>query len=193
MPESYLEHILIKQLIRGDASAFDKIYDRYNERVYAFSLSNLRNREDAEGVVQEVFLNLWKDRIKLKEIRNLDAWLFTISFNIIRKRFRKLAREKKVLSQLGNQELEDTTSLTETEYNDLLDKAEEIIQKLPPRQKNIYVLSKKSGLSNREISEKLHISKKTVENNLSKAKAFLKKAFVDESLLTIMFFWLFLR
>ena len=62
----------------------------YNEKIYAFSLVNLKNKQDAEGVVQEVFLHLWKDRARLKDVKNLDAWVFRLSFNVIRRRFRYL-------------------------------------------------------------------------------------------------------
>ncbi|MBL7113569.1 MAG: RNA polymerase sigma-70 factor [Bacteroidales bacterium] len=188
MLEAKNEHILIKNLMKGDATAFDEIYERYHLRVYSFSLRNLKRREDAEGVVQEVFFNLWKDRKKLKEIKDLDAWIFTVCFNLIRKHFRKISREQKYLTQLGNtKDMEDINTISEIEYNDLLVEAEKIIDHLPPRQKHIFLLSKRTGLSNSEISQKLNISKKTVENHLSSAKTFLKKAFIDESLLSILF------
>lgn len=194
MLEAKNEHILIKNLMKGDATAFDEIYERYHLRVYSFSLRNLKRREDAEGVVQEVFFNLWKDRKKLKEIKDLDAWIFTVCFNLIRKHFRKISREQKYLTQLGNtKDMEDINTISEIEYNDLLVEAEKIIDHLPPRQKHIFLLSKRTGLSNSEISQKLNISKKTVENHLSSAKTFLKKAFIDESLLSILFFWFFIK
>lgn len=194
MPETNKEHNLIKNLIKGDAYSFDEIYELYNKRVYAFSFRNLKNKEDAEGVVQEVFLNLWKDRIKLKELKNLDAWIFTISFNVIRRHFRKLTRERKYLEKFKETTLtNDSSTITEVEYHDLLEKAEKIVEKLPPRQKTIYMLSKKEGLSNTEISRKLNITKKTVENYLTYAKAFIKKKLVNERLLTLLFFWLFIK
>ncbi len=194
MPETNKEHNLIKNLIKGDAHSFDEIYELYNKRVYAFSFRNLKNKEDAEGVVQEVFLNLWKDRIKLKELKSLDAWIFTISFNVIRRHFRKLTRERKHLEKFKETTLtNDSSTITEVEYHDLLEKAEKIVEKLPPRQKTIYMLSKKEGLSNTEISKKLNITKKTVENYLTYAKAFIKKKLVNERLLTLLFFWLFIK
>jgi len=194
VPETNHEHKLIKSLIKGDAYSFDEIFEKYNKKVYAFSFHNLKNKQDAEGVVQEVFLNLWKDRAKLKEIQNLDAWIFSVSFNVIRKHFRKLAREIKHLGKFEETtQHHDYSTITDVEYNDLLEKAEKIIERLPLRQKTIYLLSKREGLSNTEISSKLNIKRKTVENYLANAKAFLKKAFVDERLLTILFFWLFIR
>ncbi len=194
MSETNDEHKLIKNVIKGDAFSFDEIFERFNDKVYAFSISNLKNKQDAEEVVQEVFYNLWKDRAKLKELKSLDAWIFAISFNIIRKHFRKLARDRKLFENFSETKLsQDNSTATEVEYNDLLEKAENIIEKLPTRQKNVYLLSKRQGLSNTEISTKLNITKKTVENHLTTAKAFLKRALVDERLLSILFFWLFIK
>jgi RNA polymerase sigma factor (sigma-70 family) len=185
---------LIQRLIGGDASAFDIIFEKYNKRVYFFSISNLKNREDAEGVVQEVFYNLWKERAKLKVVKSLDAWIFTISFNIIRNHFRKFVRERKTLKNLTEiTSTYDTSSATVVEYSDMLEKAEEIIDRLPLRQKTIYILSQREGLSNTEISSQLNITNKTVQNYLTRAKATLKTALVDEQLLTLLFFWLFLK
>ena len=188
------EHKLIRDIIKGDAHSFDKIFNKYNAKVYAFSLRNLKNKEDAEGVVQDVFLSLWKDRARLREIRNLEAWIFTICFNTIRKHFRKLIREKNHLQQFTESALrDDNSTATEIEYNDLLEKAEKIIDQLPGHQKTIFLLSKREGLSNAEISNKLNITKKTVENHLTKAKSFIKKSLVDKGLLSLLFFWLFIK
>lgn len=185
---------LIKDLIRGDAHSFDELFNRFNEKVYAFSFSSLKNKQDAEEVVQDVFYNLWKDRAKLKDLNSLDAWIFTISFNIIRKHFRKIARERVFLQNFSEiQSPNDNFSATEVEYADLLERADKIINKLPARKKSIYILSKQEGLSNAEISKKLNIEKKTVENHLTTAKAFIKKALEDERLLSTLFFWFFLR
>ena len=85
MSEEKLELQLINRLLESDGYAFDKIFNRYNVKVYAFALRNLRNKEEAEGVVQDVFMCLWNDREKLKDVRDLDAWVFTITFNIIQK------------------------------------------------------------------------------------------------------------
>ena len=194
MPIENDEHNLIQNLVKGDALSFDQIFSKYNKKVYAFSLRNLKNKEDAESVVQVVFINLWTDRDKLKEIKNLDAWIFMICFNTIRKHFRQLIREKKHLQKFAAYSLEDdNTTVTETEYNDLLESAEKIIDQLPDRQKTIFFLSKKEGLSNDEISARLNITKKTVENYLTNAKSFIKKALVDEGLLSLLFYWLFIK
>lgn len=188
------EHKLIQDFIKGDAFSFDEIFRIYNKKVYAFSLRNLKNKADAEGIVQEVFVNLWKDRDRLKDMKNLEGWIFAICFNIIRKHFRKMMREKQHLQKFADiTSLYDNSTVTEVEYHDLLEKAEMIIEKLPDRQKTIFLLSKKDGLSNSEIAGKLNITKKTVENHLTNAKSFIKKTLVDDGLLSLLFFWLFIK
>lgn len=188
------ENKLIQKLIGGDASAFDIIFEKYNKKVYSFSISNLKNKEDAEGVVQEVFYCLWNERAKLKVVKSLDAWIFTISFNLIRKHFRKLVRERKTLRNFSEiTSSYDTSTDTEVEYSDMLEKVEKIIDRLPLRQKTIFILSQRDGLSNKEISSQLNITNKTVENYLTRAKATLKTAMVDGQLLSLLFFWLFIK
>lgn len=191
MPE---EKEILKRFKKGDPEAFDQIFEKYYRKVYAFSLSNFRNKEDAEEAVQDVFYNLWKDKAKLKELHDLEAWIFSICLNIIRKHFRKLAIEKKHLKSFTENYLDsDYSTDSEVEYQDLVEKTDQIIQKLPPRQKTIFQLSRLESMSNLEISTKLNISVRTVDNQLSRAKAFIKEGLLDGSLLSLLYFCLFVN
>ncbi len=190
MPE---EKNILKRFKEGDPDAFDKIFEKYYRKVYAFSLNNFRNKEDAEEAVQDVFYILWKDRAKLKELKDLEAWIFSLCLNIIRKHFRKLAIEKKHLKVfIENSQDGNYSTDTEVEYRNLLEKTEKIIEKLPPRQKTIFQLSKKESMSNLEISTKLKISVRTVDNQLSRANSFVRKALIDGSILSLLYFCLFI-
>lgn len=184
---------LLKRLREGDPEAFDQIFEKYYRKVYAFSLSNFKNKENAEGAVQDVFYNLWKDREKLKDLKDIEAWIFSICLNIIRKHFRKLAVERKHLKVLTDGYTDsDYSTANEVEYRDLLEKTDKIIEKLPPRQKTIFQLSRKESMSNLEISEELSISIRTVDNQLTRAKTFIRKALNDGSLLALLYSFLFI-
>ena len=190
MPE---EKNILKRFKDGDPDAFDQIFEKYYRNVYAFSLNNFRNKEDAEEAVQDVFYILWKDRAKLKELKDLEAWIFSLCLNIIRKHFRKLAIEKKHLKVFTESSQDSNYSTdTEVEYRNLLEKTEKIIEKLPPRQKTIFQLSRKESMSNLEISTKLKISVRTVDNQLSRANSFVRKALIDGSILSLLYFCLFI-
>ena len=191
MPSSDNELKLLKNLIQGDVLSFEEIYKKYNRKIYSFSLRYLKNKEDAEGIVQEVFLKLWEHSSKLKKDSNLNAWLFTVTFNAIRKHFRKLAGEKKHMDGYARQMDKENEEISETEYYDLLEKATHLIDKLPPQQKKVFLLRREKGLSSAEMAEELKLSRKTVENHLNRARSFLKKAMMEEGLLSILFYWLF--
>lgn len=188
------EKKLVKNLKKGDVHSFDEIFKTFNKRIYFFSFSYLKNKEEAEGIVQEVFLSLWKNRTKLKVKSDFQAYLFTITFNTIKKRFRTLEREKKHLGAYSlSVHVRDDNSDPEKEYAHLNQLLEKSLEQLPPRQKEIFLLSKKEGLTAEEIAIKLEISKRTVENHLFRAKTFLKGSLLDEGLLTVLFFCLFIQ
>ena len=191
MPEQDIEQRFIQDFIRGDSSAFDEIYKHYYNKVYSFSFRYLKNRQDAESIVQEVFIILWNNREKVKDIKNLNAWLFTVTFNQIRKIFRNRAMDKRKMETVANSLFfNDTSAISEIEFYDLMQKVEHIIERLPPRQKKVLLLSIREGLSSTEISRNLRITKRTVENHLSSSRAFLKRAFKEEHLIPLVVLWL---
>ena len=179
--------------MEGDAASFDEIYLDYYNKVYAFSFSYLRSVEDAEGVVQEVFLTLWNKRIDAGDIRNLNAWLFTVCFNLVRKIFRSAAITRQKMDNYAYSALfEDTSTLNSVEFNDLMEVAEGHIEQLPQRQRTILLMSVKDGLSSKEISLQLGINQRTVENHISSARSALRKVFSEEHLLSLVIFWMLL-
>ncbi len=193
MSDHDMDNTIIRNIAQGDTNAFEEIYKNYNKKIFTFSLRYLKNKEDAEGIVQEVFLSIWQNAKKMHIDSNLNAYIFTVTFNAIRKRFRKLSREKAHLKNFASREHEDTEEVTEVEFYDLLEKTRDLIDKLPPQQKKIILLRQEKGLSNPEIADLLHISKKTVENHLNSARTFLKKAMKEKGLLSFLFFWLFVN
>ena len=188
-----IESKLIRDLIRGDSLAFDELYGHYYNKVYSFSNKYLQNKQDAEEIVQVVFIKVWENRDKLKEIRNLNAWLFTITFNEIRKIFRKIAMERQQMERINlSSVFEDNSVLSEIEFNDLMTRAGDIINRIPSRQKTVLLLSIKEGLTSNEISRKLNISKRTVENHLSNARGVLKKVLKEQHLIPLVILWFLL-
>ena len=184
---------IVRKLKAGDVLSFDLLYEKYHKKVYYFALGYLKTKEDAEEVVQEVFLNLWKSRAKIKEHYIFSRYLFRITFNAIHKAFRKQNTDRKHLENVIKEFVIDDDSTTiDIEYNNLLETANTYINKLPARQKQIFKLSFNEHLTNEEISEKLDISKKTVDNYISNTRAFLKKYLIDGRLISALFFALFL-
>ncbi len=190
--QSDFKQNLLSNLMKGDTDAFEEIYMKYNKKIYTFSLKYLKSKEDAEGVVQDVFLSLWQNCKKLRKDSNLEAWFFTITFNAIRKKFRSLSRQRKHLEKYGSQAVNFTDDVTEVEYHDLLDKTNSLIKTLPPQQKKVFILYKEKEYTISEIAEQLNISKKTAENHLYRARMYIKDALKKEGLISLLFFMLFI-
>ena len=187
------DYKLVKSLKKGDLYAFDQLFSKYSKRLYYFAKGYLGSKEDAEGLVQEVFLLVWDKRKELKEHLSFNAFLYTVTYNAIRKYFRKKAREKKYLDKfLEDYDGKHNKTVTDIEYNNLLELANKAIEKLPEKRKLIFQLSRHEGLTNLEIARRLNISKKTVENQIHSALKFLRKQFGKETLLTLLFYYLFI-
>jgi RNA polymerase sigma-70 factor (ECF subfamily) len=188
------DKLIIKNLKAGDVLSFDSIFKKYHKKVYYFAISYLKNKEEAEDVVQEVFMNLWKYRDQINEYYVFSKYLFKITYNASCKKFRKQASDKKQMEEtLQNMLIEDNSTNLEIEYNNLLETANILINKLPSRQKSIFLLSLKEQLTNEQIAQQLNISIKTVENYLASAKTSLRKSLLDGRILSLLFFCLFFK
>jgi RNA polymerase sigma-70 factor (family 1) len=188
------DKLIINKLKEGDVLSFDNIFKKYNKKVYYFAFSYLKNKEEAEDVVQEVFMNLWRFRDQINEYYVFNKYLFRITYNSICKKFRKQASDKKQMEEvLRNFVHEDDSTNLDIEYNNLLETTNSLIEKLPSRQKKIFLLSVNDQQTSEQIAQQLNISKKTVENYLALAKTTIRKSLSDGGILPMLFFWLFFK
>ncbi len=185
---------LLLQLREGDRVAFYNIYERYCNRLYGFVFRYIKQEADAEGIVQEVFIKVWESRSKIDIYSSFEAFLFTIAYNATISLLRKRVTEKKYLEHLKSiQQINTTPDLTDEIYfNELNSKVQKLLDKLTPRQKEIFQLSRDKGLSHNEIAEKLNISVNTVKKHIANTLAFLR-THIDTSLtVNLLFVYLFL-
>jgi RNA polymerase sigma-70 factor (ECF subfamily) len=189
----YTDNNLVALLQKGDEQAFKSLFKKYGTRLYQFSLKYLKDKEDAEDLLNEVFLKIWENRQSLKTDLSFQAYLFTIAYNNIRQRFIKKSREEKYIwifaeEYIGNS-LKDEDQL---DYYSFMEKINEIIDLLPPRRKEIFVLNYKNELKNEKIAEKLGLSENFVRKQLSIARKFIiKKIKENNRLAGILLIYLF--
>ena len=187
------DRLLVTSLKSGDITSFDKLFAKYSEKLYLFAVGYLKKQEDAEGLVQEVFIKVWEKRIELKENLSFKSFLFTIAYNTIIDHFRKWSKEEECLEYFRKTlDLLHNEVEKKVEYSELEELALKTIDKLPPKRKLIYQLSRQEELTNKEIAERLKISIKTVEYHMSLALKFLKEKMGKELLPSILFFTLFI-
>lgn len=158
---------LVERIRKGSIDAFDILFMKYNQRLYHFSLGYLKSGEDAEDMIQEVFIQLWKNRDKLDPQYSFNSYIFTITKNKILNIIRKRVYEKKYLDTVSaKQVLPDFTTDNQVDFKELLEISQEAIDTLPPKRKQIFKMSRDEGMTYEKIAIHLKISKKTVENQM---------------------------
>jgi len=190
--ENRAEKELVNALIKGDLLAFETLFNHYHKKLYYFAKGYLRSDEDAEDLIQEVFITIWKTRKDLKEYLSFNSFLYTITYHSILKHFRKKGREKKYIDRYAadlNEEFDSTSA--DVEYREVLQRVNKYVEQLPEKRKRIFILSRFEGYNNTEIAEKLNISKKTVENQIYQALKFLREHLKGEGFLLVLFYYLF--
>lgn len=162
------EHILISELKRGSKEAFDQIYKLYAGRLLAYCVKYTKCREDAEEILQDVFIALWKGRETIRQEETLESLLFTISkhrvINAYHSNLNSPIYEDYVVYQNECSANEDHHPM---EYEQCIKLIKAAIHQLPPTQQRVITLSLFSQLSNKEIAERLSLSEQTVRNQLS--------------------------
>lgn len=168
--------------------AFSGIYDLYFPKLLRFTQTYMIREEEAEHIVQDLFLYLWEHRDVLSSLRNLNAYLFTLIRNRCIDYLRKeMNREERrgTLSEVENKEIElklyslemfDEDRLSDADIEELLQRA---IANLPERCREIFIMSRLQNLRYKEIAAKLNISPNTVENQIVIALRKLKEELKD--------------
>lgn len=166
---------LIAGLKKGDHSAFNELLNIYGRRLYYFALSYRIPKEEAEEIVQEVFIRIWKNKHTLNEQLSLGGYVITLAKNLILNSIRKKVSTETFLMHAKGQEKHTNNTEEEVIYTDLEALIQQAFKKLPPKRQLIYRMSRYEGLSNQEIAEKLNLSKSTVENHLNLALNYFRK------------------
>lgn len=189
----HTDNNLVALLQKGDKRAYRTLFEKYGTRLYFFALKYLKEKEDAKDLLNEVFLTLWESRQSLKTNSSLQAYLFTIAYNNIRQRFLKKIREEKYVRAFAEEYLVDSSKGEEQlDYQLFVEKINRIIDLLPPRRREIFILSYKEELKNYQIAEKLGLSDHHVKKQLVIARKFvIDKVKGNNGLAGLLFFYLF--
>lgn len=174
---------LLILLKKGDILAFDSIYEMYSKRLYGFVLRYIKQKEDAEGIVQEVFIKIWETRNKIDIYTSFDSFIFTVAYNITINLLRKRISEHKYQDRLNSvqQITEADQIIDEIYFKEIKIQLQSLLNKLTLRQKEIFQLSREEGLTHEEIAKKLDISVNTVKNHMVTTLAFIK-SHIDKGL-----------
>tara|TARA_R110002050_G_scaffold81133_1_gene173410 strand:+ start:8661 stop:9251 length:591 start_codon:yes stop_codon:yes gene_type:complete len=187
------EQELVIQLSKSSPIAFQQLFDCYSQKIYRFSLSYLKSDTEAEEIVQEVFMKLWETRRNLKSNKSFKSYLFTIAFNVIRKKFNQRMKNERYKHDLFEWLGQEKPSLeSRVDFETLLEKLDSLIEQLPEKRKEIFLKRKKEGKSIQHIADEMDISPKTVKNQITESMRFLKKSFNEDDISAMLFYFLFI-
>ncbi len=183
----------VKRFIGGDKKALDEIYNHFYPKLYAFAKGFLKVEDDIDDILQDVFIKLWTNREKIKNLETFNSYLFAITKNAIVSYFRQKSKNPKFESQVKELAMFGAVVQDKNlEYEDLKANLDILIGQLPEKRKIIFKLSREEGLSNIEIAEKLGISKKTVEDHMLHSLRFLRKNLKNLGILPLLYLAMFL-
>lgn len=193
-PVAKINEAIIEGVKNGDMAAFDMIYRAYSKRLFRFVFGIIKTETDAEEIVQEVFVKIWESHKKIDDFALFDSYLFTIAYNSTITLIRKKLSEEKYIQHVKSLQMPVQSKISESDFDFelLLSRVNELVERLPPRQKEVFKLHRENELTYRQIAEKLEISVNTVENHMSKALKFLRNNINRESLAALLFFYLYL-
>ena len=177
---------LVIRLKLNDGAAFEKLFLKYNRRLYMYCYRMVNNSMEAEEVTQSTFIKIWETRQNIDENRSFSGYIFKIAYNKIYNLIRKKINERYYKEYLEEyaETIENSTE-SHINFKELEDLLEYLTAKLPDKRKTIFLLSRREGLTYKEIARKLNISENTVDTQIRKVLDFFRQA-LRERFLTII-------
>ncbi|WP_080903057.1 RNA polymerase sigma-70 factor [Parabacteroides sp. Marseille-P3160] len=182
------EKALLNEIKAGNQDAFKFLFDSYYPRLRGYASRFVQDEETIRDILQESFLKFWEKRLYLNNI-SLSSLLFAMVRNACLNYLKHLQIVEQYsldyLEKVGGQEelyyadfnLDPEYSLL---YKELQEQITLVINSLPPRCREVFLLSRLKKMKNREISEILHISSTAVEKHIAKALSYFSKHFKDK-------------
>lgn len=167
---------LLSDLGAGKQSALNALYELYVNKVYGFVFKLVHDKEEAEDIVQNLFLRIWENRAIVSKVDSFDRYLFKMAKNAVFDSFDhkviKAKFERNTKKQFSyDDSLEDKISASNLELLIAIE-----IEKMPVQRKKIFKMSREEGYSNNDIASITGLSLNTIESHMSLALKDLRKA-----------------
>ena len=166
------------QLAEGNQAALKQLYDDFGERLLHFAFAIIHNREQAEEIVSDVFIQVWHKRERIATIENLTWYLYITTKNISLNYLRKEHKQKNI--DIESVSLPyytiEPTAIDHLATSELVQCITKAINDLSPKCRLIFKLVKEDGLQYKEVASLLNLSAKTIENQMGIA---LKKLYTS--------------
>jgi RNA polymerase sigma-70 factor (ECF subfamily) len=165
--------MLVELLCKDDENAFTELYNRYWQKLFAIAYNRLKEAETAEDIVHDVFAGLWANRGRIR-IESLENYLATATKYLVLAKIKRKINERSFAASAGSAPVIEMTVESSVHYKQILELVYQEVETLPEKCRLIFKCSRNDGLTTKQIAGRLHLSPKTVENQLTKALNRLK-------------------
>lgn len=173
---------LLENLKNGDDRAFEELYISYKESATRFCNSILKDIEESENIVQEVFIKIWNRKSLINPELNFTSYLFTIIKNRVFDYMKEVKKNELLREKFWDNIVDYKTEDAELKEERFI-KVKEAVDNLSVKRREIIKLNYEEGKSYEEIANQLNISKNTVKNQLVKAKQVIRRQLKIASML----------
>lgn len=182
------EREILHRLHKSDEDAFTAIYDQYWKKLFYIAARKLHNLEEAEEIVQDIFLDLWRRREELNINTCLSSYLaVSVKYKVINVLAKRARHHDYYMHSLLQLRVSDFSTEYTLQFEELKEQLLKETAKLPEKCRLVFELSRQEGFSHKQIAISLGISEKTVESHLSRALRSLKKSL--SHILSGFLFW----
>ena len=184
---------IIRRLKKDEKSALDDLFGYYYPRLFHFSKSILKIETEIDDLLQEVFVKLWLNRQKIGNAETFNAYIFTITKNEVLNLIRTNLRNSSFKNELFQRSVAEEFQMQgQMEFNEIKAGIDQVVSQLPEKRRQIFILSRTEGLSNKEIAQQLKISEKTVEDHITHAIKKIKCSLKEMGLISLLYCYLFM-
>lgn len=184
---TYGEKELLSLMAQDDKAAFTELYDRFWKKLFVIAFNRLNDKQAAEDIVHDVFASLWNNRTQVT-IEQLENYLAVAIRYAVFSAVKKKTRTKQIERNFSPSSIVEMQVETSLHCKKILELVKTEVEHLPEKCRIIFKYSRDAGMPVKEIARQLHLSPKTVENQLGKAIRQLKLATRSllQSFLTLM-------
>lgn len=171
--QSSIDEFEFSNLAEGGEETFSTLVHIIYKKLFPFTVSLIKSEAEADDILQEVFLKIWLHRESLSTMESPMGWIFrviaTTASNHLRSKLQHERRIQKVkLQPIISEDIEGRI-----DAKLMQSMIAEAVNQLPVKRKQVFLLSKKEGLSRKDVAEQLHISENTVRNQLAESIKFI--------------------